>query len=184
MLQLFQPLHIGGFQAPVRRLPLVGRRGADAVVPPDLVDGATGVGLFQNRHELRFGELRLPQENLLAGVDIVPESSPVERSTIQGSLRTDFNDLHRLRGLESVCTQAMTAIGTMSGMSGSDSNGWPDPMPIRADLLPVEPLHLQLIPCPFRAWVKDLSDRMQCPPVYVAAGMVVMAGPSLGPVAA
>jgi putative DNA primase/helicase len=93
---------------------------------------------------------------------------------------TDFNDLHRLRGLESVRTQVKIVIARMSGMSGSDSDGWPDPMPIRADLLPVEPLPLQLIPSPFRAWVKDVSDRMQCPPDYVAAGLVVMAGAVIG----
>ena len=85
MLQLFQPLHIGGFQAPLLRLPLVVRRGADAVVLADLVDGATGVGLFQDRHDLRFGELRLPHENLLARVDIVPESSPLNCLQFRGA---------------------------------------------------------------------------------------------------
>lgn len=47
MLQIFEPLHIGGLQPAVLGLPLVVRGGTDAVVPPDLIDGATGVGLFR-----------------------------------------------------------------------------------------------------------------------------------------
>src|SRR6185295_1469143 len=46
--------------------------------------------------------------------------------------------------------------------------------------LPVEPLPLSIIPLPFRAWIKDVSDRMQCPPDFVAAGMLVMAGSIIG----
>ncbi|SLM44952.1 hypothetical protein NSND_62385 [Nitrospira sp. ND1] len=76
MFQFLQPLYVGGFQAAVLGLPLVVRGGIDAVVPPDLIDGTTGIGLFQGRHNLRFGELRLTHGNLLARVAIVPESSP------------------------------------------------------------------------------------------------------------
>ena len=76
MLQLFEPLHIGGLQPTVLRFPLVVRGGADAVVPPDLIDGPTSIGLFQNGDNLRFGELRLAHGNLLARVAILPESSP------------------------------------------------------------------------------------------------------------
>ena len=38
---------------------------ADPVVSPDLVDEPTSIGFFQDRHNLRFSELRLPHENLL-----------------------------------------------------------------------------------------------------------------------
>ncbi len=37
---------------------------------------ATGVGLFQNRHNLRFGELRLALGTSWLGWRIMPESSP------------------------------------------------------------------------------------------------------------
>ena len=76
VIQLLQPLHVGGFQATVPGLSLVVRRGADAVVPPDFVNGPTGIGLFQDRHNLGFGELQLAQGNLLARMTIVPERSP------------------------------------------------------------------------------------------------------------
>ena len=73
--------------AAVLGFPLVVRRGADAVAPPNLVDGTAGIGLFQDRYDLRLGELRLAHGNLLAKVTIVPERSPYGPSQIGGSLR-------------------------------------------------------------------------------------------------
>ena len=35
-----------------------------------------GIGFFQDRHDLRFGELRLAHGNLLARRTIEPENSP------------------------------------------------------------------------------------------------------------
>ena len=73
----FSLAYFSGFGSPtVLRFPLVVRGGADAVVPPDFVDRPTSIGFFQDRHDLRLGELRLAHGNLLAEVAIVPESSP------------------------------------------------------------------------------------------------------------
>ena len=68
----------------------------------------------------------------------------------------------------------------LSVLSVADPGEWPEPLPIKAELLRVEPLPLSIIPLPFRAWIKDVSDRMQCPPDFVAAGMLVMAGSIIG----
>lgn len=54
---------------------------------PDRMDGATGIGFFENGHNLRFGELRLAHGTLPATVTIVPESSPYGRSQSRGSVR-------------------------------------------------------------------------------------------------
>jgi len=67
-------------------LPLIVGRGTDAVAPPGLVDGAAGIGLFQDRHDLGLGERRLTQGNLLARVTIVPVDSPVNLFQIGGEL--------------------------------------------------------------------------------------------------
>lgn len=48
------------------------------MLPPELIDRATGIGLVLDRHNLRFGELRLAHANLLARVAILPESSPYD----------------------------------------------------------------------------------------------------------
>ena len=66
MLQLLESFDVGGLQPTILGFPLVVGGGTDAVAPPDLVDGAAGIGLLQNRYDLRLGELRLAQGNLLA----------------------------------------------------------------------------------------------------------------------
>ena len=60
---------------------------ADAVAPPNLVDGAARHRLFQHGHNLRFGEFRLAHGNLLARVTIVREDSPFGLS-LSGELTT------------------------------------------------------------------------------------------------
>lgn len=72
------------------------------------------------------------------------------------------------------------APGTVSRMSVTDPGEWPEPSPIKAELLPVEPLRLSIIPSPFRDWIKDVSERMQCPPDFVAAAMLVMTSSIIG----
>jgi len=68
----------------------------------------------------------------------------------------------------------------VSGVSVSGSDEWPELSPVKAELLPVEPLHLSIVPASFQAWVEDVSNRMQCPPDFIAAGMLVMAGAVVG----
>ena len=112
---------------------------------------------------------------------------------------TDFNDLANLRGLAAVKQAITTAIrqeetapmremntacevlaGSVSGMSVPDVGEWLELQPIKTELLPVEPLRLSIVPLPFRAWVKDVSERMQCPPDYMAAAMLVMTSSIIG----
>jgi hypothetical protein len=73
--------------------PLVVSRGTDAVAPPDLVDEAARIGLFQHVDDLGLGELRLTHGNLLARVAIVPEDSPFNLSQIGGSLRLELCEI-------------------------------------------------------------------------------------------
>lgn len=57
---------------------------------------------------------------------------------------------------------------------------WPDILPVKTELLPVEPLPSGILPAPFRPWIQDVAGRMQCPPDFVAAPMIVMAGSIIG----
>jgi DNA primase len=57
---------------------------------------------------------------------------------------------------------------------------WLDPLPIKTELLPVEPFDLTLMPDPLREFVKDCSFRMQCPPDYIAVSMIFMFGGLIG----
>ena len=61
-----------------------------------------------------------------------------------------------------------------------DSSVWEEPLPIKAELLPVQPFDLMLMPDPLRPFVQDCSFRMQCPPDYIAAPMIAMIGSLIG----
>jgi putative DNA primase/helicase len=62
----------------------------------------------------------------------------------------------------------------------SPTQEWPDPTPLPPDLPPVQAFDGQLLPLAMRAWVFDISERMQCPPDYVAVAAMVAAGSVIG----
>lgn len=52
----------------------------------------------------------------------------------------------------------------------------PLPIPLPDELAPVMPFDYELLPDRLRSWVKDIAERMQCPPDFVAAStMAAMA---------
>lgn len=57
---------------------------------------------------------------------------------------------------------------------------WPDPCPLPESLLAVDPFTLDLIPEKLRPWVADITERMQCPPDYVAVSMMAALGSLIG----
>lgn len=57
---------------------------------------------------------------------------------------------------------------------------WPEPKPIKAELPPVEKITERMIPDPFRAWVMDAADRMQVPPDFIIAPLLVVCGSIVG----
>lgn len=87
---------------------------------------------------------------------------------------TDFNDLHLLEGLGIVKEQIEKA---------TQQNEWPEPTPIKnikSDLSPVIPLPPSLIPEPYREWLIDIAERMQCPLDYVAVGSLIVTASLIG----
>ena len=53
----------------------------------------------------------------------------------------------------------------------------PDPLPIPADLPPVQRFNPTWLPSTLRPWVVDIAERMQCPPDFPAvASMVALSG--------
>ena len=52
---------------------------------------------------------------------------------------------------------------------------WPDPEPLMEDVRDVEAFEYDLLPPSLRDWIRDIADRLQCPPDFPAiAAMVVM----------
>ena len=58
--------------------------------------------------------------------------------------------------------------------------GWPEPSPLPNDLPPVMPFDPELLPQALRAWVTDISHRMQCPPDFSAVGAIVAISSLIG----
>jgi putative DNA primase/helicase len=57
---------------------------------------------------------------------------------------------------------------------------WPDPCPLPESLLAVDPFSLDLIPEKLRPWVADITERMQCPPDFVAVSVMAGLGSLIG----
>jgi putative DNA primase/helicase len=87
---------------------------------------------------------------------------------------TDFNDLHRLLGLDAVkaCFDQV--------VDDANDSSWPAPVPLPSDLPAVAPFAPELLPEALRSWVVDIADRMQCPPDFTAVGVVVALSSLIG----
>ena len=65
----------------------------------------------------------------------------------------------------------------------SDSHrhiSWPQPTPLPSGLAPVRAFDLDLLPASVAPWIADISERMQCPPDFVAIPAIVALGSVLG----
>lgn len=65
-------------------------------------------------------------------------------------------------------------------LSSDDINEWREPEEISSELLPVKELPPVIIPEPFRAWLEDVSFRMQCPIDFVAVAAMVVSATVIG----
>ncbi len=58
--------------------------------------------------------------------------------------------------------------------------GWPDIEPLPAEHPAVAPFDYELLPAVFATYVRDVAERMQCPPDYVAVGLMCATGCLVG----
>lgn len=63
--------------------------------------------------------------------------------------------------------------------NGQDHGHWPEPEKL-PELPSVPAFDYDFLPGPLRPFVKDISERMQCPPEFAAVGAMVMAGSAIG----
>ena len=104
---------------------------------------------------------------------------------------TDFNDMATLAGLETVkqaidaakpVEQKTEAVGLRisDSIRGGNTNAPPtppEPLPALPEVLPFDYSYL---PDALRGYVKDISERMQCPPDFAAVGVLVMMATIIG----
>lgn len=57
---------------------------------------------------------------------------------------------------------------------------WPEPEALRNTLLDVTPLPICNIPEPYRDWIADVAERMQCPPDFIAVAAIVATASIIG----
>ena len=101
---------------------------------------------------------------------------------------TDFNDLHRIAGLDAVrsgieaaakCSNAQRGQ-TVPPLDDDTADTWTEPTPLPDALPPVQPFDPDLLPDALRGWVTDIAYRMQCPPDFPAVGAVVALSSLIG----
>jgi len=104
----------------------------------------------------------------------------LEQASIE-RLLLDYNDMHIQPPLdEAVVLDRARRYQAADPILVANDADWPVPAEIVATLPPVPPFDENLLPPVFRAWVRDIADRMQCPPEYLAVGALVAAGAVVG----
>lgn len=94
--------------------------------------------------------------------------------------QTDFNDMAFVVGFEAVRQAIDGAV--LPERSTSTNEGWGIPTALPKGP-PVKPFDYELLPEAFRPWVKDISNRMQCPPDFPAVASIVSASSLIGALA-
>ena len=83
--------------------------------------------------------------------------------------KADIEALPRL-AVASSAAQALAA----------DLDGWPDPEPLPNALPPVPAFDLAMLPDSLRPWIRDIAERVQCPPDFPAIGAMISLSAVLG----
>jgi hypothetical protein len=75
-----------------------------------------------------------------------------------------YNDIYRIVNYVINCKQVNAA-----------NTYWPAPKPLVNELKPVKQLNIDLLPKVMQSLVVDSAERMQCPPDFLAAGLLIVA---------
>ena len=90
----------------------------------------------------------------------------------EGAQGKDFNDMAVACGAE--------AVKAAIEKSTNFSEDWPIPEPLDVGLPPVPKFDYALLPEKVMPYVRDVCERMQCPPDYVAVSMMAALGAVIG----
>lgn len=90
----------------------------------------------------------------------------------------DWNDVMVARGAEAVRAEIEAALATPA--EAPAASAWPAPKALPDDLRPVAPFDFDMLPATLAPWVKDIVERVQCPPDYVGATVLTALGAVLG----
>jgi putative DNA primase/helicase len=127
----------------------------------------------------------------VGGIVALPAFTPEELAAEKSP--SDWNDFSRLRGGDAVrkaieqalqATQTAaplpTPAATASSAPAADPDGWPEPMPLPDGLLPVMAFDYALLPDTLTPWARDICERVQCAPDFVAVAIMAGLGSIIG----
>jgi putative DNA primase/helicase len=100
---------------------------------------------------------------------------------------SDWNDFSRMRGTGTVKTAITDALKVGAGETATeepppaaDPDGWPEPQPLPDGLLPVMAFDYALLPETLAPWARDICERVQCAPDFVAVAIMAGLGSIIG----
>jgi putative DNA primase/helicase len=135
---------------------------------------AANIDVFTIPDQIRDGEGR---EEFILRYSGHLRGKGVDQSTVERTL-LDYNLLHISPPLDEEIV--LDRARRYQQIAVKDPDGWPDPEDISTSLPNVFKFDERLLPGDFVPWIKDISERMQCPIEYLAVGAMVGAGAVVG----
>jgi putative DNA primase/helicase len=140
--------------------PLAGR---EVVILPDHDDPGAKYARDVAR---QLHKLSPPARVKIVDLPGLPDGGDIVEFIANGGTREDIE--RRVSGAPPIDAHALAA------------EPWPDPLPLPEGLPPVMPFDFDVLPESLRDWIRDICERMQCPPDYCAATAIVAAGSMIG----
>lgn len=120
------------------------------------------------------------------GLVALPEFTPAELAADKPP--SDWNDYAKLHGLDAVKAAIDEAMKVGAGNTAKDTepppaadpDGWTEPQPLPDGLLPVKAFDFVLLPDTLTPWARDICERVQCAPDYVAVAIMAGLGSIIG----
>jgi hypothetical protein len=140
--------------------------------PPDKAPNVAAITLRSSDLQIRRGVPAWKIELLSTGKNVVAPPS----------VHPDTGKEYRFvdGGLDNLPIVPDSVLDALAYSQREAPGEWPEPEPIRTELLPVERLPVEIIPEPYRAWNFDIANRMGCPLDFPAAGAIVVTSSIIG----
>lgn len=139
-----------------------------------------GVKSIKQFNMLVFAQYAIENGNIIERTRELPEKYDIADAQAEGWTAELLKKLDRMlqqKGLSLVIDYPEPVFNISCNSADED---WPDPLPIKAELLPVEPFDILLLPEPLQGWVADITHRMQCPIDQIAVPAIAMLSSVVG----
>jgi hypothetical protein len=127
--------------------------------------------------DLGIPEILIVDALRLAEVDFLHS----KRETLAGwDIADAIDEGHPIAKIRSAAFAAAQLYKPVPRVPSSKFGRWNEPVELPNGLKPVAPFDFEFLPSNIAPWVRDISDRMQCPPDFVAVSAMTALGSALG----